>query len=69
VVNQWPLISEAGVWSQANTCEIGGEQSGIRTGSCPKHFSFPLSVFLPPMLHPHLHQHVVLIRRKNGRGL
>jgi len=66
-VSCWPVTAEVRVQSLLIQCEICGGESGIVTG-----FSPSTSVFrslIPPMLHTHLHLHVMLSRRTNGRSL
>jgi hypothetical protein len=56
------------VWCQVSRREICEGQSIKKTGYSPSTSVSPVIIF-PSMLHTHLHLHVALTRRTNGRSL
>jgi hypothetical protein len=67
-VSHRPLTAEARARYQISLCKIYGGQSGNRTGFSPSTSVFPSSI-IPPMLHTHVHLHVVPTRKAKGRSI
>ena len=62
------ITARTQVLFRASACDIYGEQSGSGTSYSPSTLVLPSST-IQQMVHTHLHSHIALFKRMNGRSL